>query len=248
MNEKTKKSVHRIDLELPIVTSDSVNVFCTIPSTQNQFFRTKTPLETKTRPMARIRSPARLRHLMGPSQVNVLLDVPSTSTLQSTSRKSRIQSSRERHRTSNNVVVAAPKEEIDRFSQTSSIDRLLYESIGSFDDQHSFKLRNPPWKTIHRSQLTSTKVLHARRSTFESNGRILGDHVSFDNRSQESLASTNERLYEQIEQLTQTYFPAIKQLRHQQPQPELPSLHRMYLHREETNKFMPNLSRTRVVK
>lgn len=246
MNEKRTKSIHRIDLQLPIVENDPMNIFCTIPSTHHQFFRTKTQLDVKTKPMGRIRSPARLKHLMGSSQVNIVFDTPSTTTLHSTSRKSRIQSSKEPQKTTTTTTM---KDEIDRSSQASSIDRLLYESIGSFDDQHSFKLRNAPWKTtVHRSQLTSTKVLHARRSTFDSNGKNLGDHVSFDNRSQESITSTNERLFEQIEHLTHTYFPVIKQLRHQRPMPELPSIHRMYLHREETNKFMPNLSRTRVVK
>ena len=245
MNDKTHRtpvrSLHRIDLTLPNVENDSTHLFCTIPSNNHLFSRTKTQIDLKSKSTARIRSPARLRHLMGPSQVNVFLDVPSSTTFQS-SRKSRIQSSKDHHRTTTGV-----KDDGDR-SQSSSIDRLLYESIGSFDDQYSFKTKTPSWKSIHHSQLTSTKVLHARRSTTLEHPGKINDQILFDNHSQESITSNNERLYDQIEQLTHSYFPTIRQIRHRRPIPELPAIHRMYLHREETNRFMPNLSRTRVVK
>ena len=78
----TGRPVHRIDLSLPIVQTDSYEIFYTTPSSQNlrTISRQKPPLvdvnnKKKLTQTARIRSPARLKHLIGPIYVNLYVDM-----------------------------------------------------------------------------------------------------------------------------------------------------------------------------
>ena len=142
------------------------------------------------------------------------------------------------------------KDDSDR-SQMSSVDKLLYESIGSFEDPHLSKTKKGMWQNIHHPQLTTVKVLHRRRTL--NRKLVINDtylrvpHTSsLENYSQDSVVSCNDYLYEKIENLTRNYFPTIQQLRHH-PCPELIT-NRMHLHREEKKDFVPLLSHSRVTR
>jgi hypothetical protein len=266
------RSIRRIDLSLPVVQGDSYEVSYTIPPSQNQL-TTNLRSISRQKPLvdnnkknvnqtARIRSPARLKHLIGPIFVNLLVDMASM-TAESTSTMPGTVSSPLNHsnysgRTFKGLPTVAKcnkrqpiKDDGDR-SRSSSGDRLLYESLGSFDDHNLNKIKNGMWQNIHHPQLTSTKTLHTRRMSkplFGSNEMQLkaSNTTSFDNLSQESVLSVNERLYERIEQLTRNYFPTIQKIRHTRPPEEIIS-NRVYLHREDKQNFMLALSRTRVVR
>lgn len=250
------RAIHRIDLTLPVVQTDSYDIFCAVPLPRTATvtnLRSKPLLDQKKKPShstARLRSPARLRHLTGPIYVNVFLDVPptgqdSTSTLAETiapgNSSLRKSQTKRQHR---------PTKDDGERSQASSTDRLLYESFGSFDDQQVPKTNSTHWQNVHHPQLSSMKVLHSRRmfkhplASPPDLPLKRPDHGSFDHLSQESMTSTNERLYDRVEQLTRHYFPVIQQLRHTRPHPDVATPNRMYLHREETTAFVPNLSRT----
>jgi len=259
----TSRPVHRIDLSLPVVQTDSYEIFYTVPPSQNlRIISRQKPLidihKKSVNQTTRIRSPARLKHLTGPIFVNFVVDtVPLTaesiSTMNDTASNRLINSSY-----SNRMVKNLPttnkrnkqkfllKDDGDQ-SQSSSGDRLTYESLGSFDDYSINKTKtNNLWQNMYHPQLTSTKALHIRKTT--KNASVTNDmHIkAFDNLSQGSAASINEQLYERIEQLTKNYFPSIQQIRHTRPCPELTS-NRMNLQREQKKNFMPILSRTRVV-
>ena len=255
------RSIHRIDLSLPIVQTDSYEIFYTAPSTQNlrTLSRQKPLVDNHNKKTinqtARIRSPARLKHLTGPLFVNVYVDM-ATMTAESipeclshplvnsvvSNRASRILPTINKRPKQKNI-----KDDGNR-SRSSSGDRLLYESLGSFDDHNINKAKNNNmWQNVHHPQLTSTKTLHSRGASKRSSEAQykVSSITSVDNLSQESNASANEQLYERIEQLTKTYFPAIQQIRHSRPSPELAN-NRMHLHREHKRNFMPALSRTRI--
>ncbi|CAF3040259.1 unnamed protein product [Rotaria sp. Silwood2] len=271
MSKKEKNTslhVHRVDLSLPVVQTDSYEIFYTIPSQQN--LRTvshRKPLidnnKKSTDQTTRLRSPTRLKHLIGPVFVNVLVDsnamtVESISTMADTTSNPLINSGY-----SNRALKTLPtinkhlkqkntKDDGER-SRSSSDDRLLCESFGSFDYFNINKAKsNNMWQNFHHPQLTSTKALHLRTSskrTLTSNDTQLktSNTTSLDNLSQESTASVNEHLYERIEQLTKNYFPMIQQIRHSCQCPELIN-NRTYIHREGSRNFKPVLSRTRVVR
>ncbi len=263
----TARSVHRIDLSLPIVQTDSYEIFCTVPSSLN--FRTisrQKPLvdinKRSINPTSRIRSPARLKHLTGPVFVNLVVDMgpmvaESVSTIGDITSHPLIHSGY-----SNRSLKTVPpmnkrnkqkniKDDGDRSRSSSSCNRLRYESLGSFDDYNINRTKNHNmWQNFHHRPLTSTKALHLRRTP---KNVLASDDIqlkissitSLDNLSQKSAASVNEQLCERIEQLTKAYFPEIQQIRHTRPCPELIS-NRIHLHREHKKKFMPILSRTRI--
>jgi hypothetical protein len=259
----TGRSIHRIDLSLPVVQTDSYEIFYAVPSTQN--LRHQKPLvdinkKTRNHP-SRIRSPARLKHLTGPVFINSVVDIGGMTTESSSTMNDAASNPLTNSNHSNRIFKGLPpihkrtkqqqlKDDGDR---SSSDNRLLYESVGSFDDYYLSKTRNTNmWQNIHHPQLSSSKALHIRRTgkyAGVSNPRRMqrGHTTSLDNLSQESVASANEQLYERIEQLTKAYFPTIQQIRHMRPSPELVS-NRMRLHREQRRSFMPVLSRTRVVR
>ena len=264
----TARSVHRVDLSLPVVQTDSYEIFYSVPSVGNsRIISQQKPLvdiNKKTANLStRIRSPARLKHLIGPVVVNFVVDMTamtneSSSTMGDTASNPVTHSSY-----SHRVMKGLPpiirrhklkpvKDDSDH-SQSSGGERLLYESLGSFDDYGMPKARiNNMWQNFHHPQLTSSKALHMRRTAKQS---LTGSQVTskgsntvvFDNLSQASVASANEQLCEKIEQLTRTYFPAIQQLRNARPTPELLN-NRMHLHREQRRYFMPVLYRTRAVR
>ena len=268
--ENTGRPVHRIDLSLPIVQTDSYEIFYTAPPSQNlrTISRQKPPLvdinnKKMANQTARIRSPARLKHLIGPIYVNLYVDMTamtaeSVSTMADTI-SNPLLNSHNSNRTFKNSSTTNKrnkqkniKDDGDR-SRSSSGERLLYESLGSFEDQNINRANNTNmWQNMHHPQLTSAKTLHERRIAKGLSGpndislKTLNT-TSLENLSQESTTSTNEQLYEKIEQLTKNYFPAIQQIRHSRPCPEFLN-NRMQLHREKKRNFMPVLSRTRVVR
>lgn len=125
-------------------------------------------------------------------------------------------------------------------SRSSSGDRLLCDSLVSFDDQNKFKSKNNnTWQNIHHPQLTGSRAANQRRLSKRSSNSI--EHLC-----QESSSTLHEQLYARIEQLTKSYFPTVQQLRHSRPNAELIN-NRMHLHRVNDRNFMPNLSRTRAV-
>jgi hypothetical protein len=251
MKANTGRSVHRIDLALPIVQTDSYEIFYTLPSSQQlRTLSRQKPLvdynnnKKITNQTARIRSPARLKHLIGPIFVNLYVDmsamtVEATSTLADTvsnplvnsNGMSKVSSTMNKRNKPKNI-----KDDGDR-SRSSSGDRLLYESLGSFEDQNINKAKNNNmWHNMHHPQLTSTKALHVRSPS----KRSLGSNEI------QLKASNTASLDNLSEQLTKNFFPAIQQIRHSRPSPELIN-NRMHLHREQKRYFMPILSRTRIV-
>ncbi|CAF1003166.1 unnamed protein product [Rotaria sp. Silwood1] len=271
MSKKEKTTslpVHRVDLSLPVVQTDSYEIFYTIPSQQNlRTISSRKPLvdnnKKSTDQTAKFRSSSRLKHLIGPVFVNVLVDTntmtaESISAIPDTVSNPLINSSY-----SNRALKTLPtinknskqkniKDDGER-SRTSSGDRLLYESFGSFDYFNINKVKsNNMWQNLHHPQLTSTKALHLRTSSkhkLTSNEIQLkvSNATSLDNLSQESTASANGNVYEQVEQLTKNYFPMIQQIRHSCQCPEVIN-NRTHFHREQSRDFRPILSRTRVVR
>ena len=137
-------------------------------------------------------------------------------------------------------------------SQTSSSDRMLLESVSSFEEPLMNKTRSGLWSNVHHPQLSTHKVLHSRSKEKSAFSRFNSPTRNFNtpsiaNLSQASIISTNDRLYEKVEQLTKSYFPSIQQLRHIHPCPELIN-NRMHLHREEKRDFVPILHRPRVAR
>ena len=253
-SKKECRSIHRVDLSLPIVQTDSYEIFYTVPLAQS--LRQKPLIETTKKSWnssARFRSPGRLKHLTGPVYVNMFVDAAteSSSTMDDLSSTRMIKNLPTLPKRLKGKLI---KDDGDR-SRSSSGDRLLYESVGSFDDyNNSNKTRSMnSWQNYHHPQLTSSKMLHARRLGPGKQSLVSSDHltkysntISLENLSQDSLISTNDQLYERIEHLTKSFFPSIQQIRHGQLCPELVS-NRLHLHREQKKSFMPILSRTRIV-
>lgn len=264
----TSRSVHRVDLSLPVVQTDSYEIFYSLPSAgHSRLITQQKPLVDVNKKTAnlstRIRSPARLKHLIGPVVVNFVVDM-STMTNESSSTMGDTASNPVTHSSYSHRMMKGlppiskrhkikPVKDDSNHSQSSAGERLLYESLGSFDDFGMPKARNHNmWQNFHHPQLTSSKALHIRRagkkSSTGSQVTFKGSNTTiFDNLSQASVASANEQLCEKIEQLTRTYFPAIQQLRNARPTPELLN-NRMHLHREQRRYFMPVLYRTRVAR
>ena len=266
--ESTSRSVHRVDLSLPVVQTDSYEIFYDLPGTLS------TRLTSKQKPLVeinkktinqstRIRSPARLKHLIGPVFVNLMVDMAAMTNESSSTMGDTISNAITNSTSSNRILkgllpltkrnkLKPIKDDGDR-SQSSSGQRLLYESLGSFDDCSTTKTKySNMWQNTHHPQLTTSKALHIRKTAKQSlTSNPVQSKVSnsmpFDNLSQGSMASMNEQLHEKIEQLTKTYFPAIQQIRHARPTPELLN-NRMHLHRDQKRNFMPVLSRTRIVR
>lgn len=264
----TGRSVRRVDLSLPVVQTDSYEIFYTVPSTGNPRVITRqkplVEVNKKTANLStRIRSPARLKHLTGPVFVNFVVDMTAMTNESSSTMGDTVSNPVTHSSYSHRLMKGLPpitkrqkqkssKDDGER-SQSSAGERLLYESLGSFDDYGMPKARNNNmWQNFHHPQLTASKALHMRRAVKQSLTASqvtskTSNSVSFDNLSQASVASANELLYEKIEHLTRSYFPAIQQLRNARPTPELLN-NRMHLHREQRRNFMPVLYRTRAVR
>ena len=274
------RSVRRINLSLPIVKTDSYEIFYTVPTPQTRQASTVRPV-TRQKPIVDTltnlkvnnatttstssinrSSATRLKHLTGPVPVNLFVDMPpmpsdSSSTAADSISNALIDSgysketlrslpSMTKHYKHQNI-----KDDGER-SQASSNDKLWFESIGSFEDPFTSPSNNGMWRNIHHPQLSTMKILHTRKPE-KTPSRPLETHSqivttpTFGSFSQSSLLSTNDRLYEKVEQLTKSYFPTIQQLRHGHPCPEL--IHsRMHLHREEKRDFVPVLFRSRVAR
>jgi hypothetical protein len=281
MIEKTKKSifigemtnnegntsrpiVHRVDLALPIVQTDSYEIFYNVPPPQNsRIVSRQKPLidankKSTNNQITRIRSPARLKHLIGPIFVNLVVDMAAMTTDSSSVLGEAITIPVNSNRMIKGLPVVNNKRNKKNFkddgnrSQSSSSNRLRFESLGSFEDFGVNRTNNNMWQNLHHPQLTVGKAIHTRRTPKQA---LTSSHIPpkvtstipFDNLSQGSATSFNDQLYEKIEQLTKSYFPEIQQIRHSRPTAELLS-NRMRLHREQKRNFMPILSRTRLVR
>jgi hypothetical protein len=264
--------IRRVDLSLPIVKTNSYEIYYAVPPTQSRQPSGVRPV-TRQKPLIEInnntkstnqttigRSPARLKHLTGSVFVNLFVDMPPVPTDSSSTVADTISNALINSGYSGETLRALPcvvkrnkrqviKDDGER-SQASSDDRLLFESIGSFEDPFLSKTKDGMWHNVHHPQLSTIKVLHTRQKP---NGMFsLNDFqsrppniLSFEYPSQESMMSTNDRLYEKVENLTRNYFPSIQQLRHSHPCPELIN-NRMHLHREEKRDYVPILFRPRV--
>ncbi|CAF1399930.1 unnamed protein product [Adineta steineri] len=255
------RTIHRIDLTLPIVQRDAYEIFCSIPSTHNLRTLCQKPFidndnnKKSTNLPTRNRCSARLKHLLGPPFVNLFIDVNTMTAETVSTITDTISNPSYRNRVLKNLPKINKqkhlKDDGDQ-SRSSADDRLLYESVGSFDDQNKYKSKNNNmWQNIHHPQLTTAKTLHTRRMSKRSLcSNDLQSKVSYtaslDNLSQVSTPSNIEQLYERIEQLTKNYFPTIRKIRHSRPTPELIN-NRIHLHRVQEKNPMPLLSRTRAV-
>jgi hypothetical protein len=258
------RAVHRIDLSLPIVQHDLYDIKCSMPSSHNLRRTLLRKLlvdnDNNKKPInqpEKIHSPARLKHVLGPAFV---VDINSMTAETISTTTDTISNSWINSNYPNRILKTLPtlikrnkqtniKDDGDR-SRSSSDNRLLYESFGSFDDQNKTRAKNNNmWQNIHHPQLTSTKALDTRRMSKRSLGSNntqlkASTTTSFDNLSQES---TNDQLYERIEQLTKTFFPTIQQIRHSHPNHELIN-NRIHLHRVHERHFMPISPQKRAVR
>jgi len=144
-----------------------------------------------------------------------------------------------------------PDKDDRKRSRSQSDDKLLYESVESFEEPFMNKTKNGMWQNVHQPQVTKAKILHQRKTLKHVFGSGYMDlrvpnTSSLGNLSEESIISSTERLHKRVEQLTKTYFPTIQQIRQTHLCPELIN-NRMHLHREEQRNFVPKFSRSRVV-
>ena len=237
---KSAKSLHRIDLSLATSPNESCEIFYTsssshIPSIASRRARTLVERRKASAPQ-RIRSPARLKHFMGPISVNMYVEIPlinepvKLNLPESFSRPmiSSAYPSRKARPTQQNST----KDDENR-SQSSSTERILYESSMFFEDLSQSKAK------LYHLPLTAGKILHTRRSSKMSLDSKKTERSLADQFSQESfLAGQEKRFYDKIEHLTRQYFPSIQQLRHR----TLP-VKMTIPHREGTKNFQPILSR-----
>lgn len=266
------RPIRRINLSLPIVQTPSYEIYYTVPPTQSRQSSGVRPVSrqkplidinnnTKSNNQTTIvRPPARIKYLTGSVLVDLCVDMPPISTDSSAAMVDTISNALINSGYSGQTLRALPllrkhtkrrviKDDGDR-SQASSDDRLLVESVGSFGDPFMTKTKNGMWHNVHYPKFTTMKVLHNRKPSKFIYGPndvplIVPNTSSLGNLSQESLLSSNERLYEKVENLTKNYFPSIQQLRHGHPFPELIN-NRMHLHREEQRDFVPAFFRPRV--
>lgn len=267
-------SIRRINLSLPIVKTDSYEIYYTVPTVQTRQASTIRPV-TRQKPnldaLTNIklnnttnasninRSSARLKHLTGPVPVNLFVNMPPMPTDSSSTAADSISNALIDSGYSKEALRGLPsmtkhykhqniKDDGER-SQASSTEKLWLESIGTFDDPFISPSSNGMWRNIHHPQLSSMKILHARKPAnrpMETHSQIMTT-PTFGSLSQSSLLSSNDRLYEKVEQLTKNYFPTIQQLRHGHPCAEF--IHnRMHLHREEKRDFVPVLFRSRATR
>lgn len=268
----TTRPIRRVNLSLPVVRTDSYEIYYTVPPPQTRQPSSVRPV-SRQRPLIDInthvkpnnhittyRPPAHLKNLTGSVLVNLFVDMPSVPTDASSTAVDSISNALINSGYSGHTLRTLPsmtkynklQDIIDdsEQSQTSSTDRLLFESVVSFEDPFMKKTINGMWHNVHHPQFSSIKILHTRQkekpmipsNDFQSK---FFNASSVGNLSQESIISTNDRLYEKVEHLTKNYFPSIQQLRHSHPCPELIN-NRMHLHREEKRDFVPILSRPRV--
>jgi hypothetical protein len=249
---RSGRAVQRIDLSLPIVQNHSYGISCSIPSSHN-LRRTllRKLLVDNDNNKKPTNQPTKI-HSLGPAFV-VDINTMTAETISTTT--DTISNSWINSNYPNRILKTLPtltkrnkqtniKDDGDR-SRSSSDNRLLYESFGSFDDQNKTRAKNNNmWQNIHHPQLTSTRRM-SKRSLGSNNTQLKASTItSFDNLSQES---TNDQLYERIEQLTKTFFPTIQQIRHSHPDHDLIN-NRLHLHRVHERDFMPISSRKRPVR
>jgi len=264
-----RRSVRRINLSLPVVQKSSYEIYCTGPpletrqpstvrpvSRQKPLFDIKNSIKiANTTPSSRL--PVQLKNLTGPLLVNLVIDTPpipneTASTVADSISNALISSgySGQTLRTLpgiNKCSVSQTTKDESEQSQVSSIDRLLFESVGSFEDPFMNGAKKGVWHNVNHPRLSTIKILHSRKrnkppmNTTDMYSRVSQSPTSFGNFCQESMISCNERLYEKVEQLTKNYFPSIQQLRHNHPCPDLIS-NRLHLHREQKRDFVPILS------
>ena len=263
------RPVHRIQLSLPIVKTDSYEIFCTTFPSQNlrSTSHLKPLVDNNKKNITqgtRVQCPLRCRPFTGSLFRNALVDTAQTTTESTSTLAHTISNSLMNSNNTNQTFRSVPQvvkrnkqkniKDDSNHSRSSSGDRFLYESLASFDSYsiNKVKYNSSMWKNIHHPQLTSTKTLHSRqplkhmRTSNDTQTTIVNTRL-LDNFSQESTTSTNEQLYEKIEKLTKNYFPIIRQIRHGRSHPELIN-NRIQLHYEQNQNFMPVLSRTRVVR
>jgi hypothetical protein len=266
--------VRRVNLTLPIIRTDAYEIYYTVPPVRTRQPSTVRPV-SRQKPVIDIastiksnnqtatnQSRSRMKHLTGPVLVNLFVNMPSMPTDSSSAVADSISNALINSGYSGKTLRDLPsivkrnktpstKDDGDQ-SQTTSSDRMLLESVGSFDDPFMTRTKNGMWYNIHHPQLSTLKVLHTRKKEKsilrrnESPSRVLNTS-SIGNLSQPSIISTNDHLYEKVEQLTKSYFPSIQKLRHGHPCPELIN-NRMHLHREEKSDFVPILFRPRIAR
>ena len=264
--------IRRINLSLPIVQTDSYEIYDVGSPTSTRNLPNGRP-NTRQRPLidhhkrnanlaAATRPSNRPKNWPVPVLINLIVDMPAVATDSSSTMADAISHALINTGYSENTLRAVPNmsrrarrpvaKDEHGHSRSTSGDRLLYESLDSFDDLNIHKTTNNMWQNIHHPQLSTLKVIQSKRTP----NRPLGfqglqskavNASSFENRSRELLVSANEHLQERIEQLTRNHFPSIQQLRHSHPCPELLT-NRMHLHREEKRDFVPLLTRPRAVR
>ena len=258
------RPIRRINLSLPIVQTDSYEIYDGSPAISFRHFPNGRPL-TRQKPLIDLqkktltsRSSTRAKQGNVPVMINLVVDIPTIPIDSSSHVVDSISHALINSGYSEQTLRALPKmfkhtkrtglkDELEQ-SQSSFGDRLVYESVESFDDLNIHKPRTTMWQNAHHPQLTSYKVFQTRRvSKRLSDPMATGIKYSpltntFETRSKELIIESNEHLQARIEQLTKTHYPSIQQLRHSYPCPELLS-NRMHLHREEKRDFVPVLTR-----
>lgn len=266
-DETNFRPIRRINLSLPIVQTDSYEIYDGAPNVSLRPFpnpRTLTrqkplidslPKKTINQSGQTSRSSNRFKPINPPVLINLIVDIPSVPVESSTNTNLidpishalinsgySEQTLRSVPRLFKHCKRTGLKDESEQ-SQSSFGDR-LYESVESFDDLNIHKPRTTMWQNLHHPPLTSYKVFQTRRVSKRPSDPLKSSPIAtnFQTRSRELMLNTNEHLQARIEQLTKTHYPSIQQLRHLHPCPELLS-NRLHLHREEKRDFVPLLTR-----
>jgi hypothetical protein len=257
------RPVHRINLTLPIVRTDAYEIYCTVPPAQTQLLSNTRLLahEKPNNQTTRVRSLDHLKYVTGPVVVRLFIEMPlmaidSSSTVVGSVSNALINSGYSGQALRVIPTMAKhnkhqPDKDDSKRSRSQSDDKLLYESVESFEEPFMNKTKNGMWQNVHQPQVTKPKILHQRKTLKHDFGSGYMDlrvpnTSSLGNLSEESIISSTERLHKRVEQLTKTYFPTIQQIRQTHLCPELIN-NRMHLHREEQRNFVPKFSRSRVV-
>ncbi|CAF3333828.1 unnamed protein product [Rotaria socialis] len=248
-HSSTKRSIVR-----PKTNTDNNN-------NNNNNSNNNTDSKKSNNPITRLRSPGRLAHLTGPVAVNLFVEMPTIPRDSSSLMVDPISNVLNKSCHSGLSLRAATTSAIKQSkaqstkndearSQSSYADRLLYESLVSFEDARAIKTKNMTLQSVHYPTLTTGKLLHTRGRS----KRIVGSNAmhlrisksfSLEHLLQESTTLSRQHLNEKIEQLTRLHFPTIQQLRRGHPSSGFNS-YRTYLHREEKRDFIPVFCHSRL--
>lgn len=272
--QQPNRSVRRVNLSLPVVKTNSYEIYYTLPPIQSRQPSGIRPV-TRQKPLIDLnnikltntqtttnRLPARYRNLNGPILVNFLVDMPTPQLDSSTGVADTISNALINSGYSAYTFRCLPAiikcnkyrgiKDGSEQSGTASDDKMIHDSLNSFEDPFINRTKNGMWHNIHHPHLTTIKALHTRKKLPN-----IADSNDIQSRapytsslgtiSQESLLTSNERIYEKVEQLTKHYFPTIQQLRHSHPSPEFIN-NRMHLHRDEKRDYIPTFFRPHITR